>query len=1109
LSFINAISPKRIYIIAVSTLIVLIVSNQLLIQKILEEKKDDATIINLAGRQRMLSQKIAKNVFLSIEKEVDVEELKEDVKSLVLAHEGLQNGNESLGISPNEDEFISSLFIEIEPHFKGIRASLANIESREDIEKAIPALQEHEGEFLSKMDEIVTAFEMRSTEAVNNLIWVEVALGLFSLLVLGGEIYLVFKVFLSQLESKNEELGKNLEELSDSKGALFESTQRFDLSLQAIDAGIWDWFLEDNSEWWSPRFYEMLGYEDSEIKASYNTFLNSLLHPEDKKKVVAAVENHLKNKEPYKLEIQMKKKSGEYSWFETVGRASWDSEGNPIRMVGSIIDINERVSAANDLEFNKIRLEEAQSIAKIGNWNWDMDMDELTWSDQNYEVFSQDKSFNPNFDDLQELIHPDDKEPFNKDVEKAIAEKVPHDFIHRIILNEGNEIRYIHERGKVFYDDDDKPIRMAGTSQDVTETIQREKELEIKAAEIQKGLNLLSETQNAAKIGSWEVNLKTSVPYWSDEVYRIHELPIGTEIDLEEAINFYREDFREVVQNAINTSIETAGSWDEECVLVTAKGNELWVRAIGHPAFEKGELVGLRGLFMDIDESKRKTLELDETNEKLQLSVEAGQIAIWIWDLKTSELDWNDKAYEVFGVDKSIEPTFELFGEMVHPDDFDYMVKSTQETVETGNRFDIQFRLNRPDGNEIVLNGRGDVVYNNEGEAVQLIGINMDITERMKLMEGIKLQESQLRSFVEQAPAAVAMFDNEMRYITVSNRWYEHNRIEGENIIGVSHYDVLPQIKARKDWVEIHQRVFEGEEITNPKDRFVRKDGTQIWVNWTVIPWHNSEGEIGGLIMYVSDITKEVEYTEQLEKEIKERTQKVREQAESLEVANKELESFSYSISHDLRAPLRSINGFSDILMEDHADQLDEEGRRLMGVVKESAVTMGQLIDDMLNFSRLGKKKLLKSDVDMRALFESVFNEESAHYDRERIEANIEKLPSAKGDIALLKQVVVNLISNAFKYSSKEEKIIINISAEALEDKIVYSIEDNGVGFNMDYHDKLFGVFQRLHSKKEFEGTGVGLAIVKRIINKHGGQIWAESIEGQGTKFFFSLPIKK
>lgn len=622
-----------------------------------------------------------------------------------------------------------------------------------------------------------------------------------------------------------------------------------------------------------------------------------------------------------------------------------------------------------------------------------------------------------------------------------------------------------------------------------------EAELSRKKEELEESLKTIREIRKAAKIGTWEVDLTTMVLDWSNEVYRIHEVEPGTILKVEEGINFYREDFRDTIQSVVDNAIADNESWDEECVLVTAKGNEIWVRVIGYPVFEEEQLVRLRGLFIDIDQSKRKSIELDETNEKLQLSVEAGQIAIYIWDLETNELEWNDHANKVFGVPNDFEPTFEKFSTMVHPEDLEYVINSTQNTIQTGEKLDIVFRWNRPDGKEIILSGRGGVVYDKKDKPIQMMGINVDVTERMRLLESMKLKESQLRNFVEQAPAAVAMLDADMKYITVSNEWFEQYNIERTDLVGVSHYEVFPKINDMPEWHEQHQEVLKGVELSSTKDKIIRQDGTVQWISWKMIPWYNEPGKIAGMIMYTADITAEVTYAEKLEKKTGE-----------LASANEELESFSYSVSHDLRAPLRSINGFSDILIEDYKDKIDENGVRLLNIVKDSAVKMGQLIDDILQFSRLGKKDIQFNQIEMNKLFKSVIEDLDSDFLDKKKELSIGELHNSKGDISLIKRVVFNLMSNAYKYSATKDKISVIVRSEIQNGNIVYSIEDNGVGFDMKFRDKLFGVFQRLHSETEFEGTGVGLAIVKRIIDKHGGSIWAESEIGKGSTFFFTLP---
>jgi len=237
------------------------------------------------------------------------------------------------------------------------------------------------------------------------------------------------------------------------------------------------------------------------------------------------------------------------------------------------------------------------------------------------------------------------------------------------------------------------------------------------------------------------------------------------------------------------------------------------------------------------------------------------------------------------------------------------------------------------------------------------------------------------------------------------------------------------------------------------------------------------------------DSNKEVD---ELEKRVKERTE--------------DLESFSYSVSHDLRTPLRAINGYAQMLGEDYGNVLDAEGKRLLGEVRSNAKKMGVLIDDLLTFSRLGRKGVRKSNVEMNKLIETVLAEINQSL-AQNAEIRFSNLLPATADYILLRQVITNLLSNAIKYSSKKENPVIEIKSELKNGALIYSVSDNGAGFDMQYLNKLFGVFQRLHSDEEFSGTGVGLAIVQRIIHKHDGKVWAQGIEGEGATFFFSLPI--
>ncbi|HSX02564.1 MAG TPA: ATP-binding protein [Candidatus Saccharimonadia bacterium] len=261
-----------------------------------------------------------------------------------------------------------------------------------------------------------------------------------------------------------------------------------------------------------------------------------------------------------------------------------------------------------------------------------------------------------------------------------------------------------------------------------------------------------------------------------------------------------------------------------------------------------------------------------------------------------------------------------------------------------------------------------------------------------------------------------------------------------------------------------------------------------------------SRDEIGGLATTFNHML------EQLQEARGNLEQKVAERTQQLENTNKELESFSYSVSHDLRAPLRAIDGFSKILAEDYATKIDADGQHLLSTIIASTQQMGTLIDDLLAFSRLGRQEVKKQPVDMKKLAQEVFDELKVVNPNRSIKFVLDDLPQVPADAGLVRQVWANLLSNAIKFTRHKQPAIIEAGAKTGPHEIIYYVRDNGAGFDMTFVDKLFGVFQRLHDQKDFEGTGVGLAIIKRIVTRHGGRVWAEGKVGEGAMISFTLP---
>ncbi|MFI5381417.1 MAG: ATP-binding protein [Tepidisphaerales bacterium] len=285
-------------------------------------------------------------------------------------------------------------------------------------------------------------------------------------------------------------------------------------------------------------------------------------------------------------------------------------------------------------------------------------------------------------------------------------------------------------------------------------------------------------------------------------------------------------------------------------------------------------------------------------------------------------------------------------------------------------------------------------------------------------------------------------------------------------------------------------------------------DGSLHTIDFSLNPVMDETGRVTILIPEGRDITDRVRAEEEIRKLNAELEQRVRDRTAQLEAANKELEAFSYSVSHDLRAPLRAIGGFSRILMDDHQAQLSAEAGRLLQIVEANTKQMGRLIDDLLAFSRLGRQAVSKQRFSPRGLVEEVVDQVRAGEAPDRhVDVVVGDLPECQADPSLMRHVFVNLISNAFKYSRGRDPAILEIGCQSgdTSSNRVYFVKDNGAGFDMRYAGKLFGVFQRLHREEEYEGTGVGLAIVQRIVNRHGGRVWAEAQEGQGATFYFTL----
>ena len=411
----------------------------------------------------------------------------------------------------------------------------------------------------------------------------------------------------------------------------------------------------------------------------------------------------------------------------------------------------------------------------------------------------------------------------------------------------------------------------------------------------------------------------------------------------------------------------------------------------------------------------------------------------------------------------------------------------------------------RKDGQLIPVEIRAHLFRLNDSPAV--IALVRDITERKRTENVLRDSEERYRTIIENSNDMIWTLSADGRFTFINHQAANitGRSIEdwlGETFVPLVQEEDLPMV------LEMHRKIMGGEKV-HYEVRGKKADGGMLVLSVNASPIIK-DGKVIGTISFAGDITARKHAEEQLRKLNEELEHRVQERTAQLAASNKELEAFSYSVSHDLRAPLRSIAGFVELLRKHNYESIDDKGRHYLDVIAGSAVQMGRLIDDILTFSRIGRTEMIIAGVNLNEVLDEVRNTLRPQSHGRRVEWKVSDLPVVNGERNMLLLVLQNLISNALKFTQKRDVAVIEIGcAPGGQNETVCYVRDNGVGFDMRHVDKLFGLFQRLHAQNEFEGTGVGLANVQRIVQRHGGRVWAEGKVGEGATFYFALPKRE
>ncbi|MHC0061949.1 PAS domain S-box protein [Nostoc sp. UIC 10890] len=536
-------------------------------------------------------------------------------------------------------------------------------------------------------------------------------------------------------------------------------------------------------------------------------------------------------------------------------------------------------------------------------------------------------------------------------------------------------------------------------------------------------------------------------------------------------------------------------------------GGTRYINAIYVPQFnQQGTVEGYAALITDISDRKRAEAALRESEARFRQMADTAPVLIWMSGTDTLCNYFNKPWLDFTG--RTLEQEIgNGWTEGVHPDDFQRCLDTYTNAFNARQKFTMEYRLRRFDGEYRWVFDTGVPRLAATGEFLGYIGSCVDIHDRNLAEKALRDSEERYRILTEVSPQAIWMGNSDGGITYCNQYWLDFSGLTMQQTTGYGWIYVIHP--------DDRDRVFKTsmEAVANATNyeieiRFRRvSDGSYRWHIVRGLPFRDAAGQIIKWVGIASDIhdRKVAEAALQQLNEMLE--QRIQERTVQLEAANKELESFSYSVSHDLRAPLRHIGGFIELLQKRHTStSLDQTSQRYLKIISETAKQAGILIDELLTFSRMGRTEMRYINLNMEELVQEVKRDLIAETPGRIISWHIESLSEVQGDPSMLRLVLRNLIGNAVKYTQTRNPAEITIGSTDNENEVIFFVQDNGVGFNMQYVHKLFGVFQRLHSDPQFEGTGVGLANVQRIIHRHNGRVWAEAVVDSGATFYFSLP---
>lgn len=788
------------------------------------------------------------------------------------------------------------------------------------------------------------------------------------------------------------------------------------------------------------------------------------------------------------------------------------SSGNELTALSqSIHRIAERLKAREqesdsterDLRVTQERLLTAQRIGKIGNWEFDIPANQVWWSDQTYEIYGLTPGAAEltagTYENVLAMVFAQDRKRFEAVQKKFFAGQGKLDIEHRIVKPDG-EIRWVHGRGESVVNAQGVPVCLSGTVQDITE--RKRSDEAMRASEAQ--FRLLTDAMPQLV---WRMQTEGCYTYVNQQWISYTGLTMAESIACDWTRLIHPDDLLRVTERWTQ-SFSSGETYEIEYRLRRADGVYRWMLVRAFPlcdASRKG--TAWLGTCTDIEDLKQATASLEKNLALLHIAGKVARLGGWTIDLPDRTLTWSDENCLIHDVEPGYRPKLDEGIGYFLPEHRAQVIACVQACEQHGTAYEFVLPKMTAKGRKIWVRSIGEAVRDASGKIIRLQGAFQDITEVRAAQAHLHLLEvavARLNDIVLIAEAE-PLDETGRRIVFVNDAFERHTGYSREEVIGNTASPLWGKNTQHSELEQIRAAVKKGQ-AARSEIVICTKAGKKLWLEMDVAPIADEAGKFTHWVAVERDITLRRQQQKEILDLNGELEERVLSRTAQLASANKELESFAYSVSHDLRSPLNTVDGFSQMLLKIDGNNVSDKGKHYLGRIRAGVKQMGDLIEGLLTLAHLSREEIKREPVDLTAIARQIDAEIRERAPARQAAVKIQDGLNADGDPRLLSAVLQNLLANAWKFTARQTQTRIEVGRVIGDDgEPRFFVKDNGVGFDMAFAHKLFGTFERLHSPGDFPGTGIGLATVKRVVERHGGRVWAESQLDQGATFYFTL----